>query len=125
MPLVTILLGVILTLLGAIGYFASTSHSVTAWIPAFFGAPLVLLGVLALRPNLRKHMMHVAVIIALLGAIGASARGIPALLKAINGTPVSPLALGTQLTMLGVCVVFVSLAVRSFINARRKPAPAL
>ena len=61
MPKITIGLGILLILLGLGGYFGTDAKSFTALIPAFVGVPLLLLGCLALKDNLRKHAMHAAV----------------------------------------------------------------
>jgi hypothetical protein len=44
----------------------------TALIPAFFGLPLVILGVLALQEGWRKHAMHAAVVVGLIGFLGGA-----------------------------------------------------
>ena len=45
--------------------------SVTALIPAFFGLPLVVLGFLARSESIRRHAMHAAAALALVGWAGA------------------------------------------------------
>ena len=74
MPRLTIIFGPLLILLGAGGYFGTGQTSVTALIPAFFGVPFLLLGLVALKDGLRKHAMHAASLLALLGVIGALGR---------------------------------------------------
>ncbi len=54
---VTIGLGIVLLALGLGSYFGTGRTSVTALIPAFFGLPLLALGWLALKENVRKHAM--------------------------------------------------------------------
>lgn len=114
----TILFGALLTLLGLITYFGAESlgaskRSVTALIPAFVGVPLAILGVVAQRPGARKHAMHAAAALALLGFLASAGRFI-----AVGAAPTSvgPAAL---LIMAILCGVFVGLCVRSFIAARR------
>ena len=66
---IAILFGALLTLLGG-GFFVYTGmdpQKITALIPAFFGIPLIVLGVLARSEKLRMHAMHGA---ALLGLVG-------------------------------------------------------
>lgn len=115
--------GVILIVLGMVGYFvlaqpdAAGGRSITAMIPAFFGLPMVILGVLALKDNLRKHAMHLAVLVALLGMVGALMR--PAM-KAVRGESIefnAPLIM--QILMAAVCLLYVLKAVGSFLGARR------
>lgn len=119
---VAIVSGIILILLGGISYFASGGVSVTAWIPAFFGAPLIALGTLARNERYLKHAMHGAALLALLGLAG-SARGVPAALRLATGGDVArPAAAVAQSIMAVVCVVFLILAVRSFVETRRSRA---
>lgn len=124
MAKVTIGVSVFLILLGVVSYFATGMVSVTALIPAFFGVVLLLIGWLALRPNLRMHAMHGAVLLALLG-LGGSFGGVVKAMKWIGGTaPDRPAAVVVQTIMAVVLVVYVILCVRSFIDARRNRTAA-
>lgn len=116
MARVTIIIGTLLIILGLYSYFGLSSESITALIPAFVGLPLLLLGWLALSEKYRKHAMHIAAVIALLGFIGSAMRVIPSMFKdeAINSD-----AFTVQLLMALFCLVFVVLAVQSFIKARK------
>ncbi|MDI1243402.1 MAG: hypothetical protein PSX80_15930 [bacterium] len=118
MPATAILFGVVLILLGIIGYVIAVTNnnaSVTALIPAFFGAVLAALGLLSqLKEGWRKHLMHVAVIVALLGFIATAGR----LLSRLGELQASP-AVISQGLMAIVCLVFVVLAIRSFAAARK------
>ena len=60
MAKITIGIGFVLIALGVGGYFGTGRESWTALIPAFFGLPLALLGVVALKDHTWKHAMHVA-----------------------------------------------------------------
>jgi uncharacterized membrane protein len=118
MPATAIVFGVVLILLGIVGYVVAVTNnnaSVTALIPAFFGAALAILGVLSqLKESLRKHLMHVAVVVALLGFIATAGR----LISRLGELTASP-AVISQALMAIVCLVFVVLAIRSFAAARR------
>jgi drug/metabolite transporter (DMT)-like permease len=118
MPSTSIACGALLILIGIIGYvygLTNNSASVTALIPAFFGIVLVILGFLAKsKENLRKHLMHGAVLIGLLGFILPVGR----LLSKISSITHSA-AVFSQIAMALVCLVFVILCVKSFIDARR------
>ncbi len=110
----TIVFGVILTLLGLGGYLLTGTSSVTALIPAIFGLLLLVLGALARSEPLRKHAMHAAATIALVGCAGA--------LFSLLRTPAAPrsaMAIISQAGMVVLTAVFVGLCVRSFIDARR------
>jgi hypothetical protein len=111
--------GVVLIALGVIGYIGTAAVSITALIPAIFGAVLVLLGWLALTERYRKHALHLAVVIALVGFLGA-VPGLIGLLNLISGAEVQrPAAVVSQSLMAILMAVFVGLCVRSFVETRR------
>ena len=118
MPATAIWFGRILVLIGIIGYawgLYNGAASLTAMIPAAFGIVLMILGHIAVaKASLRKHLMHVAVIIGLIGFLVPAGR----LLSKIS-TLTPSAAFASQLAMALVCLVFVILCVRSFIAARR------
>lgn len=118
MPGVSIVFGLILILQGIITYFISAPdhRSFTALIPAIFGALIFICGFLAKKPDLRKHAMHAAAAVALLGVIGALMRAIPGL---ASGAGVG-LALGSQIAMAVLLIIYLGLCIRSFIAARRE-----
>jgi len=119
MSKVTIGVGAALVALGLVGYVGSGASSVTALIPTAFGVVLAVVGVLAERTDNRKLWMHVAVVLALVGIAG-SATGIADLPALISGDDLDrPWAVAVQSIMAVVLVVYVVLAVRSFIAARR------
>jgi hypothetical protein len=95
---------------------------VTALIPAFFGLPLLLLGLVALNERLRKHAIHIAVIVGLLGCAG-TARGLMKLPVLLTGGEIArPTAVAIQAAMAIVCLIYVLMCVRSFVKARRAGA---
>jgi hypothetical protein len=110
-----IAIGLILIVLGVAGFVATGSSAPTALIPAYFGAALVILGLLARNPARRKLAMHIAVVVGLLGFLGA-VRGPMQLLA---GTAQRPAAAWAQTIMALLMAIFVALAVKSFIDARR------
>ena len=58
-----------------IGSYVETGRtSVTALIPAFFGAAFLLLAYVARNEAARKHAMHVALVVALVGIAGTASR---------------------------------------------------
>jgi len=121
MPSVTIALGVVLIILGLAGYFLTGAVSVTALIPAFFGLVLAVAGVIARDPGKRKHAMHAAVVVALLGFLG-SARGLLQIGALMNGTAARPAAVISQTIMAVLTLVYIVMAVRSFVQARANRA---
>ena len=124
MARIAIGLGVLLVLLGIGGYLGTGRESFTALIPAVFGVPMAVLGVIGLRRGWRRYAMHAALVLALLGVAG-TARGAVKLPALIAGDELErPAAVAVQSTMCLLCVVFLILAVGSFIRARRAPADA-
>jgi hypothetical protein len=116
MPNTTRIFGIVLIVLGVASYWLTGRTSITAMIPAFFGVALVICGLIARASEAsRKHAMHAAVAIGLIGAIAALARGIPG---ALNGDATRPAVLA-QLAMGVVLLVYVALGVQSFMAARR------
>jgi hypothetical protein len=126
MPNLTIVFGAVLTAFGLHLYFGSPTPnpSVTALIPAFFGGPLILCGWIARRDEWRMHAMHVAVLLALLGALAAGGRmamKLPALIPSlISDDPIVHRPVRSMFLMAAICIVYVALCVRSFIQARRR-----
>jgi hypothetical protein len=89
-------------------------------MPAYVGAALALLAGLSLAfEGARKHLMHVAALVALLGALA------PAAALVIRAARMSPLALGVNLGMLVLSATLLALMVKSFIAARRAGAIGL
>lgn len=91
--------------------------SLTALIPAAFGLVIAVLGLIARDPRMRKHAMHAAVVIALLGFLG-SVRGLAQLGALFDGTAARPAAVVSQTIMAVLTLVYIVMAVRSFVQAR-------
>jgi len=116
---VTIGFGLALAALGVAGYLGTDRTSLTALIPLVFGLLLVVCGALARREALRKHAMHAAAVIGLIGFLGPL-RVLPQMLALLGGGAVAHrAAVLDQLAMLVVCGVFLALCIRSFVAARR------
>jgi hypothetical protein len=107
--------GLILILLGAASYILTGRTSVTALIPAFFGAIFVVLALVARSDAARKHAMHAAVALALLGLLGTLGRLVPAILA---GNLMRPAVLA-QLVMSVLLGIYIALGMKSFKDARR------
>ncbi|MGH9200447.1 MAG: hypothetical protein ACRD2A_04335, partial [Vicinamibacterales bacterium] len=101
--------GLLLIALGAGSYLGTGRTSVTALIPAFFGAALVVCAMIARKESARKHAMHAAVAIGLLGAIASLARSVPAAMAGDAGRP----AVLAQLAMGVLLAIYVGLGVQS------------
>ena len=112
MPRLTLVFAALLITLGLGAFLLSGSR--TALLPAYVGLVLAIFGGLALAfENGRRHLMHVAAVVALLGALA------PAVTLGIRAAQMSPLALTVNLGMLVLCGGLLALMVRSFIAARR------
>lgn len=114
----TTLIGGLMIVLGLAGYFGTGMVSITALIPAFFGLVFVVLGVVARNESARRHAMHGAAALALLGFL-ATARSLAALPDALSGASARPAAVYSQAAFAVLSAILLALAVRSFIAARR------
>ena len=110
----SILVGSLLTVLGVLLYFSTGKASPTALIPSFLGIPILVCGVLAKDEKKRKTVAHIALTIALLGALAGFGRGLPKLFGGDAGVAI----LG-MLAMSVICTVYVIACIRSFIAARK------
>jgi hypothetical protein len=111
--------GILLILLGSVGFAVSDGASWTALIPAFVGIPMFVFGFFGERENLRKHMMHAAAGLSLLGFLGTVGGIVKSLSLLTGGTVERPQAAIVQAVMAIICLGFLILAVKSFIDARR------
>ena len=113
------LFGVLLVGLGLLAYFGfadADERSWTALNPAFAGVPLLVCGWIGRREHARKHAMHAAMLVALLGVILPLGRLIPV---SIRDGFVFDSKSGTMIAMSVLSVVLLVLGIRSFIAARR------
>ena len=76
----------------------------------------MILGLVAGKANLRKHAMHAAAALALLGFLG----GLAMVIRGLMGGMQRPVAVIESAIMGGLCLLFVILCVKSFIDARRR-----
>lgn len=116
MPKIAIIVGALLIAVGLWAYFASggPGTSPTALIPAFLGVAIAIAGLVGLRGGgARKHSMHVAAVVALLGVLGSAGQ------LATSPAEGSEIAFTAGLLNLALCGVFLVLAIWSFVQARR------
>ena len=112
MPKQTLIFAVLLVVLGLGAFLWSGTQ--TALMPAYVGVVLGVLARLALAfQGARRHLMHVAAVVALLGALA------PAATLGMRAAQMSPLALTVNIGMLVLCGALLVLMVRSFIAARQ------
>lgn len=118
MPKITVFFALAYILLGLAAFFLTGAVHKTALIPAYFGIVLLGLGLLGQRENLRKHMMHAALLVVLLALLG-TARSLLKLPTAFDGTAERPFAIYAQAATALLSIAFLTLGIRSFIQARR------
>jgi hypothetical protein len=140
MAVPTLIAAILLIVVGVVGYAGQDVDPVkgkswTALIPAIVGGVLAVSGLLAFKPGLRKHAMHLAAVVGLLGFVGGfmplqnQAKKIRTAAEE-EGNPISTTeafsrvdptkksAVSGELMSL-ICLVFVVLCVNSFIQARK------
>jgi peptidoglycan/LPS O-acetylase OafA/YrhL len=116
-----ILFGVVLAILGIALYVGSEprtpgeTKSMTRLIPMFLGLALMVLGGIALNEKYRKHAMHGAALVGLIGVIGGTIVGV---IQISGERPAT--AWGGSFAMAALSAVFLALCVKSFIEARRR-----
>jgi hypothetical protein len=110
-----ILIGALLTALGAYTYTGSATQSAMTLIPAMVGVVFIVLGLVARKDGARKHALHAASALALLGVLA----GIGPL--AMGGTDrFPPLMMQGTTGMAVLCAILFAVAVRYFLRARRE-----
>jgi hypothetical protein len=122
MAKVTLVFALLLVVLGLVSYIGTGSLHPTALIPTWFGIALGIGGFLAISPSekRRKLFMHINVTIGLIGFLGAAWRALSSYGKAREaGIDPNMIAIGAQLAMAGLLLIYVLACVRSFIDARR------
>jgi len=118
--------GVILTALGLVAYFnpaplgvgkdgqPATSGHLSGLTPVGVGGILIVAGALSIAaPGARKHAMHAAAAVSLLGTIGGL---VPVILRNFRFEEV---AVKVGLSMSVLCAIFLAMCVNSFIQARK------
>ncbi len=119
MPRWTQLLALFLIALGIAAYFGTGRQSVTALIPTFLGLPMLALGLWGRKESARKMAMHIAAVLALVG-LGGTASGLVKVARLAGGEALErPQAAIAQALVAVACLVYLVLAIRSFIQARR------
>lgn len=118
MPTVTLKFSTAYIGLGLAAFFLTGAVHPTALIPAYIGGALFLLGLLGRKENLRKHVMHAAMVIVLLALFG-TVRSLAKLPAAFAGTAERPAAIYAQAVTAALSVAYLALGIRSFIQARR------
>ena len=124
MTKLSIYIGIALIILGIASYTITGAASATALIPAFFGLAFVGLGILGDKSeSMRKHSMHAAILLAILG-LGGSFTGLINVFGVLGGQVLEqPVAAYAQAIMALICIFFIIAGIRSFLEARKNPKP--
>ena len=110
--------GGILTASGLIAYFASDASSMTALIPAALGVLILITAFVSRAPKARRHALHAALAIAVLGIAG-TAMNVMKLGELFAGTAERPNAVIASTVTFVVLLVFLGAGIASFVRARR------
>jgi hypothetical protein len=121
MAKLTIGFGILLVLLGIIGFIETGSTHPTALIPAAIGLLFVLFGAMANTENPKKRMlwMHVSVTVALLVFLGMIPAAVDTIRLSRGVSFPHPAAVVEKGALALFCLIYVLFCVRSFISARR------
>ncbi|MED5257083.1 MAG: hypothetical protein VYD82_00485 [Candidatus Thermoplasmatota archaeon] len=111
-PRIAIYEGAILVLWGVAAYIISDQSSITAMIPSFMGAPLMILGLLSEKiPDMRHHLMHASMVMALLMVLGGAR-------VFADFSDMSNLAISSHIILIFVGATFMICGIMSFRAAR-------
>ena len=111
-PRIAIYEGAILVLWGVAAYIISGQSSITAMIPSFMGAPLMILGLLSEKiPDMRHHLMHASMVMALLMVLGWAR-------VFADFSDMSNLAISSHIILIFVGATFMICGIMSFRAAR-------
>ncbi|MFK8111742.1 MAG: hypothetical protein AB8B91_06055 [Rubripirellula sp.] len=119
MARVGIIFGLLLCGLTAAAMIGSPQKMPVQFIPMMLGIPLLFCGVVSLNPHRRKHAMHAAAAVAMLGALAGSIRVLVCLSAMLQGAPVNRFGFRVIAVMSALCIIFVTICVVSFVQTRR------
>ena len=109
----SILYGLFLVAWGFSISLLSGSSSITSFIPAFIGFPLILIGLISMvRPSLRKALMHIAVLIGVFAFLGG--------LDFFRGMFANYYAGMSKLMLMVTGFLYLYVCIKSFLFARRQ-----
>ena len=109
----SILYGLFLVAWGFSISLLSGSSSITSFIPAFIGFPLILIGFISMvRPSLQKALMHIAVLIGVFAFLGG--------LDFFRGMFTNFYAGMSKLMLMVTGFLYLYVCIKSFLFARRQ-----
>ena len=116
----SIVFGIIIIVVSIAFYIGTYMGSMTALIPGIFGVVMVICGLLARKENIRKHLMYVSAVIALIGFL-ATAEGILRLIGMLDGQEIERSIAFIEMAICSVIfLIYVILSFQSFREARRE-----
>ena len=118
MAATTRMVGLVLAVIGIVSYLGTGRTSPTALIPAIFGVVFLVLAYVARNEAARRHAMHVAMVVALVGIAGTASRLLPALAAGQFARP----AVLAQLVTTLLLAWYLGMGIKSFRDARRARA---
>lgn len=121
---VGIVVGLLLCGLTFVAMVGTPVKSPTLFIPMMLGIPVLFCGVVALNPHRRKHAMHAAAAIGLLGAAAGAVRAMYCLFELAGGSEIDRYGLKIIVGMSVICTIFVVICVVSFVQMRRRKTTA-
>ncbi len=105
--------------LASIGYNQGFKSG-TVFVPAAIGALITVLGMVSLKDSLRKHAMHLASAVGLLGGVMCLVMGIRQLTRLGSENAPNISQIGSVWATAVLCLAFVYFCVLSFIRAKRE-----
>lgn len=108
-------------LIGLVAWIATGMEQVTALIPAFFGILVFILALVSnLKENLRRHLMHAAMALVLLGLLGSMGGLLRLIGFVFTGAELArPAAVYAQSAFALASIGYLYTGIRSFIEARK------
>lgn len=119
---VGIIFGLLLCGLSVAALVASTQKYPSQFVPMMVGIPIFFCSVFALNPHRRKHAMHSAAAVGLLGLVFAVGLLIQTRLRLPDGDDVKTYIMRLGGAMAVLCLCFVAACVVSFVQTRSRKA---
>lgn len=115
---IAIVIGILLIVVGVLGRVLTGTTSITALIPAFFGIPTLIFGLVALNPARLKMSMHIVAALALLGVLGTFSVLVD-VVGLLMGTSVLSGSIASRGAMFVLSLIMLVVSMISFIQVRR------
>lgn len=114
---IAIIIGVLLIIIGILGWVLTGISSITALIPTFFGLPIAILGWAAQTQKFARVCVLIVAILALLGIVGTYTVlfDVEGLLNASNASDISASILSRG-AMFILCSIMMIVSMTSFIE---------